>query len=590
MDFEERAAISCRSHGEPAGSPIVRAGFGHAQIPIRRVVDADSDAHPGHLTYRHRAPSAAMSARMSTTAARRTSRHPDRLNEAAVLVQPHAVVTLAAGHVLHQPTSASPAQLLALQRTAGNAAVTGVVQRVKPSLGQMAKEGVAPLGIGLLDQGAGVKGAAAGGEIFEQVDGKAKFFNPNADGAQWAQGVGGAGIGMALIGNAVGGGLDSAAIHKLRKRLDDPNLTPLERAAIERELRTRGGDLGGRVGGVVGNILDFGAIGVNAVDPAALAAGAAAGVGAAAAGGAGVLQAYNVVRAGAKASSQHARKQRLHEMQKSWDNPSEALVAAKAEVALLQGELEAANAAYHDIVRADMVKGTPTAAADRNKQPAADAVEAAKQALAAAEARFKPLEKKFDDMRNAVTAKDQSGKPSLQEIAAYAELKQKRGLKKKLVEMIGGTIGVGGSIALAVAAATGGALVMASPVGWALAATAAAAAIGLGVYKLVKWWRRRRSDQPDKRRSYAKRLYELGLLDTDQGVQARRVILNLGGGGFAGGGGFIKVVAPDKDDRTLDTAGPRLKTEMEKLETASSNGDERPRKKFVAYLASKMAS
>lgn len=85
--------------------------------------------------------------------------------------------------------------------------------------------------------------------------------------------------------------------------------------------------------------------------------------------------------------------------------------------------------------------------------------------------------------------------PTLIEIQAYAFEKNYMGTIKKLTASFGGllqTAAGAASLAVAIAAlAGGGALVMATPIGWALAGLAAAVGLGVGGYKAFKWMRKR---------------------------------------------------------------------------------------------------
>ena len=85
--------------------------------------------------------------------------------------------------------------------------------------------------------------------------------------------------------------------------------------------------------------------------------------------------------------------------------------------------------------------------------------------------------------------------PTLLEINAYAFSKNYSGTIKKLLSSVGGlfaTAGGAAMLAVSIAAlAGGGALVMATPVGWALAGVAAAIGLGLAGFKAIKWLKKR---------------------------------------------------------------------------------------------------
>lgn len=151
--------------------------------------------------------------------------------------------------------------------------------------------------------------------------------------------------------------------------------------------------------------------------------------------------------------------------------------------------------------------------------------------------------------------------PTLIEIQAYAFEKNYMGTIKKLTASFGGllqTAAGAASLAVAIAAlAGGGALVMATPIGWALAGMAAAVGLAVGGYKAFKWMRKRwemsGTDKMGNQRStlgrlgqtlafwkpagksrrelYGKKLLEYALGDKcyhEQMLEARKVIGDLG--------------------------------------------------------------
>ncbi|WP_370061339.1 hypothetical protein [Streptacidiphilus sp. MAP5-3] len=102
-----------------------------------------------------------------------------------------------------------------------------------------------------------------------------------------------------------------------------------------------------------------------------------------------------------------------------------------------------------------------------------------------------------------------SGAPrqiSLRMIQAYAVRKNQRGRIKKIIAATGGALGASGSVAalvtsIAVAAGTaaGAGLFVASPIGWALAGAAALVGLGLASYKAWKFFAKRwdQTAEPD---------------------------------------------------------------------------------------------
>lgn len=95
---------------------------------------------------------------------------------------------------------------------------------------------------------------------------------------------------------------------------------------------------------------------------------------------------------------------------------------------------------------------------------------------------------------------------SLRMIQAYAVRKNERGRIKKIVAATGGALGSAGavaslvaSIAVAAGAAAGASVLLATPIGWALAGAAAVTGLGLAGYKVWKFFAQRweRTAEPD---------------------------------------------------------------------------------------------
>ncbi|MEV5570195.1 hypothetical protein AB0L06_09100 [Spirillospora sp. NPDC052269] len=127
----------------------------------------------------------------------------------------------------------------------------------------------------------------------------------------------------------------------------------------------------------------------------------------------------------------------------------------------------------------------------------------ARQALARLEAEVqtaKDGEKRrrilFDELSDALkrytveVERDAAGKRTdtvtLDELRRYADKKNTRGLSRKAIATVGGLLSVGSGVAglvVAIVAALGGAALAGTPVGWGLAAAAAAASIGVAAWK-----------------------------------------------------------------------------------------------------------
>lgn len=92
----------------------------------------------------------------------------------------------------------------------------------------------------------------------------------------------------------------------------------------------------------------------------------------------------------------------------------------------------------------------------------------------------------------------ENGEETPEDIRAYAMQKNESGFFKKIVNVVGGLLGIGGGIAATVAsfAAIGatavvGTAAMATPVGWALCGAAALIGLAMGGIALVKWAKKR---------------------------------------------------------------------------------------------------
>lgn len=454
-------------------------------------------------------------------------------------------------HAMASPETARPEQLLHLQRTAGNTAMQHlVVQRDKAVNWEEAGFFAHGVQAGALGQGGGL----------EQV---LEFRNPDYKPSTGAIGAGGAGVAVGAVGTTAGIVLGSKNIHTLRKRLAKAT-DPLERKAIIRELKTAGVDVGEKVAGIGGHVADATALAM----PASAVAGAAAG------GVAAPLQAFSVGREMRKFFKQKRRLEKLHQVAASWDDPPAALAAKGQMVAEAKETADAALAALIAFERTVFKTGADLDKAKKTTEylDLHKAYVDAQKAHTDAEADVALIEAERQKMQDAVTKEAGAGEPSLRTIQAYAARKSKRGLWKKMTTIIGGTLGVAGSIGLAVAAGAGAAALMATPVGWALAAGAAAAAIGLGIYKLVKWIKKRNSAQPNKRKIYAEHLFKLGLLKDVQGKEARKLILSL-----VNKANLKLEGATDPEAKLLD----RL-TDADQVPLA--------RKRFIKMLEAKLAS
>lgn len=478
---------------------------------------------------------------------------------------PPAVQALSVQQAIQSPKNARPTQMLHLQRAAGNAAVVYAVQRAGGTGGtgtatRRRKVEANPEDAAFFGQENLAGGLGLGAGMENVVDFRNADYSPGAA----AVGVGGTGIALGGVGTGVGIGLDSYKVHRLRKKLAKAT-DPLEKAAIIRELKMAGVDLGQKVANVGGHAADT---------AAAVLGSASAAAGAAAGGVAAPLQAFNVGRDIRKAVKQGERVKQLKELAQDWENPSGALKAQRETLAAAQAAHAEAQKAWLKAYRAAHGSGAKSPDSQPEVKQAAALLKTAADELADAQKSAQKLEDDRKEMEAAVKKQGQNGEPTLELIRGYALKKSKRGIGKKIAGIVGGTLGVAGSISFAVAAGAGSAVLMATPVGWALAATAAAIGIGVGVYKLVKWIKKKRSGTPGKRQTYAKRLFELGAQSDRQGKEARRLILSLSNKASLG------IKAPDKEGQLDELRGLLVNAKAQPSAAKS----------MVKYIASKLAS
>jgi hypothetical protein len=127
-------------------------------------------------------------------------------------------------------------------------------------------------------------------------------------------------------------------------------------------------------------------------------------------------------------------------------------------------------------------------------------VESLKQKLEALENDVKAAQQAKDDAAQRIAdrqKRQEEGKEEPDDIRAYALRKNQDGRFKKIVNIVGGLLGIGGGVAAFVAsfAAAGviaaGIAATATPVGWALCGAAALIGLAMGGYALVKWAKKR---------------------------------------------------------------------------------------------------
>lgn len=474
------------------------------------------------------------------------------------------VTALELRHAVAAPANAHPRQIAHLQQTVGNRAVQRLaVQRlndVETNPGDTA--------IGVMDTSA-VTGTLTG-SAFQLPEWKNASYAPSTT----AAGLSTAGGGMGVLSNLTGMGIKSKEVNDLRKQLKTET-DPVARRALERQLRMAGGDVAQKVGGTLGSGADLASGAVNIAQAGTTGATIVGGV---AAGVALPLQLWAGIREFVRALRQRKRVKQLEKVAADWERPKEALAAKKALVAERQKEHDTAIETKKEVeAKVSKVKDPKKVPKDLADQlaTAKEAVESTARALADEKRAEQDMKQKAEDMQEAITKKASgTAEPSLQDLALYAKMKNERGLVKKTFSIISSTLGIGGSIALIVAAAAGGAALMATPVGWALAGAAAAIGLAVGIYKLVKWFKRRKSGV-NERKVNAETLFKYGLLNDLQGKEARKLIHSLGA--------FGKLFDPKK---TIEAQDDDLRTSLNKAETAGGKTKESVIKLLMAKLAS----
>ncbi|HEX2849864.1 MAG TPA: hypothetical protein VHN98_04890 [Acidimicrobiales bacterium] len=382
-------------------------------------------------------------------------------------------------HAMRSPATARPATVLRLQGAVGNAAVQRqiAVQRADDDM----KADVPGTGMGALDAIAGGKNLAGG--AFQLPEWNNANYTPGGTALSFGQ----TGAAVGLLSNVTGTAVKSKEVAELRKELSEEKKKPRpDRAKIrqlERELRIAGGDVGSKAAGVGGSLVDMGTAATNIAATGSTAATVMGGV----SGGVALpLQVFNGVRDLRKAIKQGERVNQLKRLMNDWEKPQQALEAADTIVAELEREVADLGESLHEL---------RTKNRDRSKNPeilaAMTRQTAALHELDEARKQQQLRQAEKDKMAAAVKTQGANGRPSLETLQMYAAMKSKTGVVKKAISVVGSALGVGGSIAVIVAAAAGSAALAATPVGWALAAAAAAIGIGIGIYKLVRWFQKR---------------------------------------------------------------------------------------------------
>ena len=270
------------------------------------------------------------------------------------------------------------------------------------------------------------------------------------------------------------------------------------------------------------------------------------------------LNFFQMIREAVRAEKARKRVAAIENQLQEWSAPERKVPLAAEQVSAAEEALDSAR----DLVSAKqrhydqmkvVVKNQPSQRPQLAK--ALTDLEQAKRWLSDAQAAHAEAVQRHQD---ALTAKQQmedavktaaTGKPTLHDIAAYAITKNKAGHFKKAMSSVGAALGVAGGVVLGVAAAAGGAALMATPFGWGLAAAAALVGVGLASYKAWKFFSKRwaRTDPTkskgtrlketlmfwkgvgkSKRETYADELYDLATATGPQQAEAKKLLQQLG--------------------------------------------------------------
>ena len=426
----------------------------------------------------------------------------------------------------------SPTQVLALQRTVGNATVTALlrssaapaVQQGSVRQGSIQRPSVqretedAEVTVGrvkdTLDTTAQSVGATTAVTIGSQ------FTDPSVStSASYAGGM----TGPFGSGIAAGAGLAAGitSLHAAQHERDAHPAGTAPHREASRELSGARAEVGQNTSALVGNLLNGAGGAMNFAGQAPPVYNAVFSAGGAAALPASLVQTGRYARKAAKAG---ARAEALRQLMASQaTEPGQALAAAEQDVAAHRelvgalGELLTAKRAIYDARLQEMGRspmdrplGTDL---DTLKQARLEVHEweqravAADRGLAEALAEQGRREQARDAMERALgeaaqeVGRHREGAPdqvSLRMIQAYAVRKNQRGRIKKVIAAAGGALGSAGSVAalvtsvaVAAGATAGAGVLLATPVGWALAAAAAVTGLGLAAYKLWKYFAKR---------------------------------------------------------------------------------------------------
>lgn len=407
----------------------------------------------------------------------------------------------------------SPQQLLALQRSAGNATAVQLVTGTKP--------GGPPAGPSLSAAAEKAGDVTSAGDANNQFTGASVaggYKNPDAttNAAQYGSVVG-SGVGTLTSAAA----LASQGVKLHRARMGRKNAEPgtAEDHALGRDVKAGAGGTAEQGLSFVNMSTGLASAVMNLKHVVQAAVSGAA----AASSGVGVIAAsVQTVRFIRKADRARRRVAALQKLMDDQNKPKQALKAANDQVEALQRavtdgrvDAETADASFEDALWEQARQEARGAEVDfallvrlLERADQAQAALARDQAdLEAARTRQEERAVVSAKMQDALEKQTEKVKRyrgaavediSLRDIQEYAARKNTRGTTMKAIGAVAGLLGVGGSIAsmvagvvLAAGVAAGAGVLVATPVGWGLAGAAATVALGSAGWKAWRFFRHR---------------------------------------------------------------------------------------------------
>ena len=411
----------------------------------------------------------------------------------------------------------SPADVLALQRTVGNATVTSLLRSAATVSVQRETED-AETTVGRAKDALDITAQNVGATTAMTIG--SQYTDPSVStSASYAGGM----TGPFGSGIAAGVGL-ATGIRTMHSAQHDKDAQPVGSAPhreAARELGSARAEVGQNASGLVGNLLNGAGGAMNFAGQAPPVYNAVFSAGGAAALPASLVQTGRYARKAAKARARAEALRRLMSSQTA--APRQALEAADQDVAAhreLVGAIDelltAKRATYQARVLEmgrsplDRPLGTDLDTVKEARLEVHELEQRAEEAargLAGSLAKQQQRQRARDAMERALgeaaeeVKRHREGAPgeiSLRMIQAYAVRKNDRGTIKKVITAAGGALGSAGavaslvaSIAVAAGATAGASALLATPVGWGLAGAAAVAGLGLASYKLWKYFAKR---------------------------------------------------------------------------------------------------